>query len=154
MPQAEPKLRSEVCERYANLLCAAGLIISGTQHINLPVMTGLGWMYQGDEISCASPRASLNVGNLFAVHTWLYITHTDLEQTLFCKQILDLNNVMTLDGICVRMKNGMWYAYMNPDASLIPTPNTDPTVYNGLKYPWGETTDMAEIPLGVTVHGK
>ena len=42
------------------------------------------------------------------------------------------------------MKNGMWYAYMNPDASLIPTPNTDATVYNGLKYPWGETTDMAE----------
>ena len=50
------------------------------------------------------------------------------------------------------MKNGMWYAYMTPDASLIPTPNTDPDTYNGLPYPWGTTTEMAEIPLGVTVH--
>lgn len=48
-----------------------------------PVITGLGWSFEGEEIACMGPGANINMGDTFSTHLWIYIYDFTSKQTVW-----------------------------------------------------------------------
>lgn len=81
-----------------------------------PVITELGWMFEGYNIACAGPNANLNLGDTFGFHIWIYFTDTEATQTIWCKEWLQTEGTKNMNSLrlCLRVDNGKFAVIYNP----------------------------------------
>ena len=48
-----------------------------------PVITGLGWSFEGEEIACMGPGNNINMGDTFSTHLWIYVYDFTSKQTVW-----------------------------------------------------------------------
>ena len=82
-----------------------------------PVITELGWMYEGYNMACAGPNdAPTNFGDTFGFHTWIYFTDITTDQTIWCKEWLEDEGDEKLNSLrlCLNLMGGQFVVLYNP----------------------------------------
>lgn len=54
-----------------------------------PIITALGWSFEGEEVACMGPGANINMGDTFSTHMWIYVYDFTDRQTVWCKEWLE-----------------------------------------------------------------
>jgi hypothetical protein len=49
-----------------------------------PIVTALGWSFEGEEVACMGPGININMGDTFSTHMWIYVYDFTDRQTVWC----------------------------------------------------------------------
>lgn len=85
-----------------------------------PVITALGWSYEGEEVACYTTGANGNMGETFATHFWIYIYDLTSEQAIYCREWLEDETDIELNSIryCLMINEGQLVFLWNPSDAL------------------------------------
>jgi len=90
------------------------LIAFGT--LNPAKQSGTGFLFESDNIACASPTSTFNIGATFTFAAWVYFTDITTEQVIWCKTMI-LTSGAVSQRACVKVFGNNIVAGVNGAAS-------------------------------------
>ena len=84
--------------------------------LNPAIHSGVGYLFDSQNIAYAASSPSMNLGTTFSVGVWAYITDTVSVQYLWCKTMVHVTLVAS-PRVCVYIRQNTIYTAVNPAAS-------------------------------------
>ena len=57
--------------------------LNGKGNWREPVITALGWSFEGEEVACIGPHQTINMGDTWSTHMWIYVYDFSSRQTVW-----------------------------------------------------------------------
>ena len=104
-----------------------------------PVITALGWSFEGEEIACMGPSANINMGSTFSTHLWIYPYELYDWQTVWCKEWLEDETDIKKNSLryWLYIINAQFVIVWNP--SNVTTHRQNYLLYDGFNYQYLKT---------------
>ena len=63
----------------------------------------MGFLFESDNLACASPTANFLIGNTFSFTAWVYLTDITNEQVIWCKAMIHGTGTVS-QRACVKVR--------------------------------------------------